>query len=257
MLPGEPMTPLARQNTMDQADSWPPPMSILVILAHPDDPEFFCGATLARWALAGHHIEYWLLTCGDKGYNDFTTVDQIKPDDLCAVRHREQHEAAAVIGVKAVHFMDRSDGHLVPDMDLRRDVVRIIRQTKPDILMTCDPQTLFASYGINHPDHRAAGQAVLDAVFPAAGNAAYFPELLSEGCMPHMPQQVWCSLTMQPTVTLDVTATWNTKMEALLRHKTQIGDEMKFRARMRARHTDDSTEEDPRFEEKFRVVKYQ
>ena len=157
--------------------------NILVILAHPDDPEFFCGGTLARWARAGHQIEYCLLTCGDKGYNDTTTPEHMSSDELCAIRHREQREAASVIGVREVHFLDRPDGYLVADLDLRREIVRIIRRMKPDILVTCDPQTLFAAYGINHPDHRAAGQAVLDAVFPAAGNAAYFPELLARGLL--------------------------------------------------------------------------
>src|SRR5215510_11115537 len=89
---------------------WEPPQSILVILAHPDDPEFFCGATLARWARAGHKINYYLLTCGDKGYNDTTKPEDIKPEDLCAVRHAEQAAAARVIGAQAVHWLDRPDG---------------------------------------------------------------------------------------------------------------------------------------------------
>jgi LmbE family N-acetylglucosaminyl deacetylase len=243
--------------TTDPPDSWPSPRNVLVVLAHPDDPEFFCGATLARWAGAGHHIEYFLLTCGDKGYNDFTTVDMITTDDLCAARHVEQRAAAAVLGVEAVHFLERPDGYLVPDIDLRREVVRMIRRAKPDVLMTCDPQTLFTAFGINHPDHRAAGQAAMDAVYPAAGNAAYFPELLAEGYSPHQPKQVWCSLTMQPNVVLDVSDVWAKKMEALLCHKTQVGDEEKFRARMLSRHTEDSDNEHPRFEEKFRVVSYE
>lgn len=241
---------------MDQVEDWTSPRKILVVLAHPDDPEFFCGATLARWARAGHVIDYYLLTCGDKGYNDSTSPADLSTDELCAARHREQAEAAAVIGARAVHFLDRPDGYLVPDMDLRRDVVRLIRKMRPDILMTCDPQTLFATYGLNHPDHRAAGQVVLDAVFPAAGNAAYFPELLTEGLEPHMPAEVWVSLTNQPTVTLDITETWPVKLQALLRHQTQIGDVEKFRARMLSRHTEDSTDENPRFEEKFRLIKY-
>jgi LmbE family N-acetylglucosaminyl deacetylase len=241
---------------MEQPDAWASPRRILVVLAHPDDPEFFCGATLARWARAGHLIEYYLLTCGDKGYNDSTKPGDISTDDLCAARHREQSEAAAIIGVKAVHFLDRPDGYLVPDIDLRREVVRVIRKMKPDVLVTCDPQTLFATYGLNHPDHRAAGQVVLDAVFPAAGNAAYFPELLAEGLEPHMPVEVWCSLTNQPSVTLDITETWIVKYEALLKHETQIGDAEKFRARMLSHHTEDSSDQMPRFEEKFRVIKY-
>jgi len=236
--------------------TWDSPQNILVILAHPDDPEFFCGATLARWTRAGHTVTYYLLTCGDKGYNDHTKVEDITPDDLCAIRHKEQAAAAKVIGAQAVHWLDRPDGYLVPDIELRREVVRIIRRMKPDILVTCDPQNLFAGYGLNHPDHRAAGQVVLDAVFPAAGNAAYFPELMTEGYAPHMPKEVWCSLTRQPTVAMDITDLWSLKMEAILNHKSQIADVDKFMERMRSRHTEASTEEDPRYEESFRVISY-
>ena len=152
--------------------------------------------------------------------------------------------------------MENPDGYLVPDLNLRRDVVREIRRHKPDILLTCDPQTLFAMYGINHPDHRAAGQVVLDAVFPAAGNLVYFPELLEEGFQPHMPKEIWCSLSMQPNTTLDVTDMWDTKLKAILKHTTQVQDAEKLVERFKSRHTDDSTNENPRYEEKFRVVKY-
>jgi len=240
----------------EQSGIWTSPRSVLVVLAHPDDPEFFCGGTLARWAQAGHHIEYCLLTCGDKGYNDATTPQHLSTDELCAVRHGEQKRAAAVVGVHDVHWLDRPDGYLVPDLELRREIVRAIRRFKPDVLVTCDPQTLFTSYGINHPDHRAAGQAVLDAVFPAAGNAAYFPELLGEGLAPHTPAEVWCSLTNQPTVTIDITAWWAVKLAALLEHATQIGDAETFKARMLSRRVEGSSQEAPRFEEKFRLVKY-
>ncbi len=237
-------------------DNWSSPQNILVILAHPDDPEFVCGATLAKWAHAGHHITYLLLTCGDKGFNP-TTHPEMTPEKLCAIRHEEQYAAAKVIGAEAVHLMDHPDGYLVPDLNLRREVVREIRRHKPDILVTCDPQTLFALYGINHPDHRAAGQVVLDAVFPAAGNIVYFPELLEEGFQPHMPKEVWCSQTMQPNTTIDVTATWDVKLNAILEHKTQVQDAEKLIERFKARRTEDSTEDNPRYEEKFRVVKYQ
>jgi LmbE family N-acetylglucosaminyl deacetylase len=235
---------------------WDTPQNILVILAHPDDPEFFCGATLARWARAGHTVTYYLLTCGDKGYNDRTKVEDISPDDLCALRHEEQAAAAKVIGAQAVYYLERPDGYLVPDIELRREVVRIIRRMKPDILVTCDPQDLFAAYGLNHPDHRAAGQVVLDAVFPAAGNAAYFPELITEGYAPHMPKEIWCSLTRQPNVALDITDMWPTKLDAILQHKSQIADLDRFMERMRSRRTEASTVEDPRYEEAFRVISY-
>ncbi|MBI2759195.1 MAG: PIG-L family deacetylase [Chloroflexi bacterium] len=238
-----------------QPENWQDKQNILVVLAHPDDPEFFCGATLARWARAGHNIIYQLLTCGDKGFNDSTSAD-MTTDELCRIRHEEQRAAAKIIGAQAVHFLDRPDGYLIPDLDLRREIVRVIRKFKPDILVACDPQNLFASYGLNHPDHRAAGQVVLDAVFPAAGSPVFFPELLAEGHQPHMPKEVWCSLTSQPNTVLDVTETWPIKLEALLHHKTQIGDVEKFKERMKSRRTEDSTDENPRYEEKFRVVKY-
>jgi len=238
-----------------ELEPWNTPQEILVILAHPDDPEFFCGATLAKWAREGHHITYQLITCGDKGFNESTPAG-MTTDALCAIRHEEQLAAANVIGVDAVHFLDTADGYLVPDLNLRREIVRVIRKFKPDILVTCDPQTLFATYGINHPDHRAAGQVVMDAVFPAAGSPVFFPELLLEGYDPHMPKEIWCSLTMQHNVKVDVTDTWQIKLEAILKHKSQVGDVDKFLERMKARRTEDSTEENPRYEEHFRIVKY-
>jgi len=239
-----------------EPEPWSSPQNILVILAHPDDPEFFCGATLAKWARAGHNITYLLLTCGDKGFNP-ATHPEMTPEKLCAIRHEEQRAAADIIGAREVHIMDFPDGHLVADMVTRRDVVREIRRHKPDILVTCDPQNLFAPYGINHPDHRAAGQVVLDAVFPASGNIAYFPELLVEGFPPHMPREVWCSLTQQSNVTIDVTDTMEIKLQAILKHTTQVQDPEKLIERFKARRAEDSTEENPRYEEKFRVVKYQ
>jgi len=239
---------------METPGSWDTPQRILVILAHPDDPEFFCGATLARWAQAGHEITYFLLTCGDKGRNDHNR--HIPGDELCALRHTEQRAAAQVIGAREVYFLDKQDGYLIPDLELRREITRAIRRFKPTTLVTCDPQFLFSPFGINHPDHRAAGQATLDAVFPAAGNELYFPELLAEGLAPHMPKEVWVSLTAQPSVSLDVTDFWEMKIRALKEHKSQIGDPAKLEERIRSRHTEDSSLENPRYEEKFRVIKY-
>jgi LmbE family N-acetylglucosaminyl deacetylase len=241
-------------DNLNEVDVWENPQKILVILAHPDDPEFFCGATLARWAKAGHEIHYFLLTCGDKGFDD----DQANAEQICRTRHAEQNAAAAIIGVKTVRFLDLEDGYLLPTIELRREIVRAIRQTRPDILVTCDPTHLFAGdYYINHPDHRYAGQAVLDAVFPAASNPFFFPELIqNEGLLPHKPREVWISLTGNPTVTLDVTDTWEIKIRALKEHKSQIGNPNEFEERMRARKSEKSTEENEYFEEKFRVIKF-
>jgi len=235
--------------------NWAIHKKILVILAHPDDPEFFCGATLAKWVKQGHEVHYCLLTCGDKGSND----REESSDQICQIRHKEQHAAASVIGATSVQFLDMPDGYILPTIELRRNVVRVIRQQKPDILVTCDPTNLFpsGSYRLNHADHRYAGQVVLDAVFPAAGNIHFFPELfIEEGLEPHSPSEVWISLTSNPDITLDVTDTWEIKMRALQEHKSQIGDPEKFAERIRNWRSADSTENEPRYEERFRLIKW-
>ena len=238
---------------MDPRNPWENPQKVLVVLAHPDDPEFFCGGTLAAWVRAGHLVSYCLLTCGDKGSDD----RDLSSEALCENRQVEQRAAAKVIGVEHVRFLSHEDGYLVPDLQLRREITRVIRQEKPDVLVTCDPRTLFfGTYRINHPDHRAAGQAALDAVFPASGNHRYFADLLDEGLQPHFPSEIWISLTNDPDVIVDVTDLWEVKTSALLEHRSQIGEPDKFRERMQARHTSDTTPENPRYEERFRVINF-
>lgn len=231
-------------------DAWENPQNILVILAHPDDPEFFCGATTARWVRKGHHVSYCVLTCGDKGTKDLS----LESDELCSIRQAEQRAAARVLGVNEVRFLNYPDGYLVPDLTLRKDVTRVIRTVRPDVLVTCDPQTLFtATGGLNHPDHRAAGQAVLDAVFPAARDHLNFIDLWKdEKLEPHIVREVWVAGSLQPDVTLDVTDTWEIKLNALYEHKSQVGEPEKLAERMRNRRTSDSTPEHPRYEEKYR-----
>ncbi len=231
-------------------ESWESSQKILVILAHPDDPEFFCGATIARWVRAGHTVSYCLLTCGDKGTKDLA----LGSTELCSIRQKEQKLAAKVLGVEDVRFLNHPDGYLVPDINLRRDITRVLRIVRPDVLVTCDPQTLFtANAGLNHPDHRAAGQATLDAVFPSARDHLSFIELWKdEKLEPHIVREVWVCGTLQPDIILDVTDTWDIKLNALYEHKSQIGDKEKFTERMRNRRTTESTPERPRYEEKFR-----
>lgn len=231
-------------------DAWETPQKILIILAHPDDPEFFCGATIHRWVLAGHQVSYCLLTCGDKGTKDLLLTS----DEVCCIRQNEQRAAAKVLGVEEVKFLGYPDGYLVADLNLRRDITRVIRSEKPDILVTCDPQTLFTLFGgVNHPDHRAAGQATLDAVFPAARDHLYFLDLWKDERLdPHIVREVWVCGTLQPNVIIDVTEHWETKIQALYEHKSQIGDPVKLAERIRNRRTEDSTAEQPRYEEKYR-----
>ena len=206
---------------MDMNENWQGPKEILLILAHPDDPEFFLGGTIARWVRKGNIVRYVLLTKGDKGAVDIS----ISPTALKAKRVKEQHNAAKVLGVNSVDFLDYPDGMVWPDVEMRRVIVRVIRKFRPNILVTCDPSYLVTSHNkINHPDHRYTGQVVLDAVFPAAGNRRYFPDLLDEGLAPHEVEEVWLSLTNQPDISLDVTEYWTLKLSALRCHISQIAD---------------------------------
>ncbi|MDD5368518.1 MAG: PIG-L family deacetylase [Anaerolineaceae bacterium] len=236
-------------------EEWTESKRILVVLAHPDDPEFFCGATLARWASQAHEIHYLLLTRGDKGAKDRT----ISPEMLMMIREREECAAAAILGVRSVQFLDYPDGYLFPSLEARKAVVRVIRQIRPDVLVTSDPTNYYPreTY-LNHPDHRVAGEITLAAIFPAAGNPLFFPELVDEEKLEPSPvKEVWITLTHQPNVVLDITQYWEQKMCALNEHKSQIGDPMKLRERQLSRRTVDSTSEQPRFEEAFRRLIFQ
>lgn len=225
---------------------------VLVVLAHPDDPEFFCGATLAKWARAGKEIYYLLLTCGDKGSDN----PEMTPEALCGDRQMEQRAAAAVIGVKDVMFLAYRDGELANTLDVRREIVRVIRRLKPHIVITSDPTTYIrANTYINHTDHRTAGAATLDAVFPAAGNRMYFPELLSEGLEPHSIKEVWLTLTLEPNLWVNVTHTLEIKLAALRQHRSQIKDpdslDKRIRERLRRSEFDDEL-----YAEGFRVIRF-
>lgn len=232
---------------MNNIEGWKNSTKIMVILAHPDDPEFFMGATIARWVSEGHSVTYCLMTNGDKGGDE-----KITSEELARIRQIEQKSAANVLGVEAVHFLNYADGYLFPDLEKRKTIVKAIRKEKPDIVVTSDPTNLFPRPGsINHPDHRAAGQIVLDAVFPAVGNAMFFPELMEEGLLPHSVKELWLSLTNNPNLVFDVTKFWPQKIQALYEHKSQIGEKMKFTERMLSRRAEGSTLENPRFEERF------
>ncbi len=225
---------------------------VLVVLAHPDDPEFFCGATLAKWAKQGKEIHYLLLTCGDKGSDDPTMT----PQALCADRKEEQRAAAAVIGARQVQFLNYPDGELGNTPEVRREIVRAIRRFKPEIVVTCDPTTYIrANVSINHPDHRTAGAATLDAIFPATGNRMYFAELLEEGLAPHAPKEVWLSVTLEPNMWVIVNDTVDTKIAALREHKSQIKDptalEKRIRERLRRADMDDEF-----YAEGFRIIRF-
>jgi LmbE family N-acetylglucosaminyl deacetylase len=235
---------------VEQADNWPVGTTILVILAHPDDPEFFLGGTIARWTTAGYQVKYGLLTNGERGISP----DYPESQKLAEVRVEEQKNAAAVLGVHEVTFFDYQDGYLVPSLEVRREVTRLIRSVRPDIVVSCDPQNYFVSETyLNHPDHRAAGQVVVDAVFPAVSNPSFFPELIEEGYPAVRVSELWLSLPAQANVVLDVSEFWQRRAQALLEHKSQIGDPKKFLEHLKERRLESSDTED-RYTERFRRI---
>ncbi len=223
----------------------------LVVLAHPDDPEFFCGGTVARWVQNGCQVHYCLLTRGDKGSDD----DATPPSELAKIREGEQQAAAAVLGVKDVRFLDEPDGYLMPSLELREKIVRVIRQVRPDIVVTCDPTNFFPSNRyINHADHRAAGQATLDAVFPAARSALYFPALfIQEALEPHKVKDVYVAGAQHPNITVDITETFDLKIRALGEHRSQIQDLAALEERLRDGMLDPDSHE-TRYIERFRYI---
>jgi LmbE family N-acetylglucosaminyl deacetylase len=224
------------------------PARVLVVLPHPDDPEYFCGGTIARWAREGREVIYCLLTRGEKGSDDPAT----DPSQLARTREAEQRKAAAVLGVRQVQFLDFVDGELAETTSLRRDIVRVIRQLRPQIVVTCDPSPLSDAF-INHADHRAAGQATLDAVYPAAGSGMYFPELTrDEGLEPHKVREVYVSLAGHPNWIQDVTEELPDKVRALREHRSQIDRPDELEARLQEWMRDpESPPSAPRYVEKF------
>jgi len=204
---------------VDSIENWKDSKRILVILAHPDDPEFFFGATIAKWVAESHTVSYCLLTLGERGTSD----PEITLEEVGKQRLAEQRASGKVLGVERIRYLDYEDGYLVPTIEARKQVVRVIREECPDVLVSCDPTNYFPRPDyVNHPDHRAAGQIVLDAVFPAVGSRLYFSELLDEGIQPHMPEELWLSLTADPNIVMDVTSWWPMKIKALMAHKSQI-----------------------------------
>ncbi|MGI8405629.1 MAG: PIG-L deacetylase family protein [Thermomicrobiales bacterium] len=199
----------------------PAPKRVLLIQAHPDDAEFMCAGTVARWIGEGSEVHYCSLTSGDKGSDDPT----MSGVELAAMREREQRDACAVLGVASVTFLGYPDAMLVPDLAMRRQLTRVIRRIKPDVLMCQDPTMRYSGQGyINHPDHIAAGEASLAAVFPSARDRLTFPELLHEGLEPHKVGEVYIFGTAVADLWVDISDGIEAKIAALKAHASQIRD---------------------------------
>jgi LmbE family N-acetylglucosaminyl deacetylase len=193
----------------------------MAIVAHPDDIEFSCAGTLARWAKAGARISFVLCTSGDVG------IDQpgMTRKQAGEIRETEELQAAKIIGATEVIFLREPDGLLQATLELRKKLVREIRRFRPEVVICGDPTIVWAGNDyINHPDHRAAATAALDAVFPAAGQPNLFEELRNEGLDAHKPRKVYVTSWSEGDVFINIEETVDSKIAALRAHKSQMKD---------------------------------
>lgn len=211
---------MSQNNSLKPVPARTEPITILVIAAHHDDIEFGVAGSVAHWVQQGADVRYVIITDGGAGSNDPDT----NRAELVERRREEQIAAAAAVGVTDVRFLGYPDGVLQPTLELRRDLTRIIREVRPYRVIASDPSTVFVwdSY-INHPDHRAGGEAAVYATFPSAESRPIFPELLAEGYEPHKVSELFLTLSLKPTHYVDITETIEHKMEALAAHVSQIG----------------------------------
>jgi LmbE family N-acetylglucosaminyl deacetylase len=198
------------------------PKRVLIVMAHPDDGEFSAGGTLARWASEGYDIHYCLVTDGQAGDQGDT---EITSERLAATRRQEAQAAADTLGVRSrVIFLGYPDSRLEPTLQLRCDIARVIRQTRPDTVICQDPTRFWSGDYINHPDHRIAGEATFGAIIPVAGTRLAFPELTAEGLAPWEVKEVYIAGTSSPDRWVDISGFIDRKVAALRAHKSQMRD---------------------------------
>ncbi len=200
---------------------------IMVVTPHPDDAESRMAGTVARWVREGKEIVYVVCTNGDKGTSD----PSVRPEDLAALREQEQLAAADVLGVKEVVFLGYPDQSLEEGGQFRKDIVRLIRQYRPDTVVTVDPYR----GRLDHRDHRITARVVMDAVYPFASSPGSYPDLLEQGLLPHRVKEMLFCGTADPNYYVDVTDTFEIKVAALRCHKSQVGDRPEFSKMMRER----------------------
>jgi LmbE family N-acetylglucosaminyl deacetylase len=223
------------------------------IQAHPDDQEFTVAGTLAKWARTGCQVISVIITSGDSGSNDVTKGAEYK-SVLAALREDEQRAANAVLGVKETIFLHYPDGELEATIPLRKDLTRLIRQYKPEAVVTGNMEAAF--YGneyINHPDHRAAATAATYAVFPSAGSRLLFADLLEAGFEPHNVKRLFIHGAEKSDTWIDISADIQTKIDALKKHVSQLGGEDPEKM-MREWAAEEGREKGLAFAEAFKVM---
>jgi len=189
------------------------PAQVLLVMAHPDDPEFGAAGTTARWVREGKDVIDIVCTNGNKGTSDI----KMKPEKLARIREKEQLAAAKILGVREVIFLRHPDQGLEDTPEFRKEIVRLIRMYRPDIVLTHDPHRRY----IGHRDHRITGQVTLDAIFPYARDLLAYPDLLAEGLQPHKVKEVWFSGSDEPNYCSNISDTFDIKIAAISCHKSQ------------------------------------
>ncbi|MFC2016174.1 PIG-L deacetylase family protein [Chloroflexota bacterium] len=209
---------------------------VVVTIPHPDDAESRMAGTVARWVREGKDVVYVVCTNGDKGTND----PKMKPEELASIREQEQLSAVKLLGVKEVVFLRHPDQGLEDTPEFRKEIVRLIRTYSPETVVTVDPHRGY----LNHRDHRITARVTLEAVYPFAGGAYSYPDLLQQGLKPHRVKEMLFCGTENPNYYVDITDTFDVKITALRYHKSQVGDRpelegwMRQRARMSAEGQD-------------------
>ena len=197
------------------------PKRAMVIVAHCDDAEFMCAGTVAKWAREGFEVMFVICTDSSKGSED----PEMSPWKLTALRIEEQRASAKILGIQKLEFLGHTDGELEDNKQLRRELVRLIRTFKPQRVVCMDPTMRYSPDGyVNHPDHIAAANAALAAVYPFARNRPTFPELLAEGLEPYSVPELYMSGWSNANCWIDISDTIELKIEALKQHKSQFGD---------------------------------
>ncbi len=203
---------------------------VMVVVAHPDDAEFGCGGSVAKWVREGNEVTYVILTNGDKGSNDRAMT----ADRLAKIREQEQLNAAHTLGVERVRFLGYPDGEVEDTREVRRDVTAEIRRSHPERLVIQNPFRTLNLYA-SHRDHRIAAGIALDCVYPLARDHLSFPELLAQGLEPHKVREVYLMWWENPEVIVDISDTMDLKLKALACHASQMGDWASVEARVRER----------------------
>jgi len=194
------------------------PERVLVVVAHPDDIDFGSAGTIATLTGLGSYVAYCLATSGDAGDDDMT----VPREELAALREAEQTAAAAQVGVDTLHWLHHPDGAVVANLDLRRDISRVIRIERPDVVISQSPERNWDRIFGSHPDHLATAEATMAAVYPDSRNPRAFTELLHEGHKPHTVPEVWIG-GLSPNRSIDITDAFPKKVAALASHTSQTG----------------------------------